>query len=106
VLQAVICHDLGQLPRPPGLHPYWYISGIIYPVASLHTRYHAACGVILTCLNFILSKLPGSLLGNIRVPITLKTVFTRLGIEDKFVVYPVWYNCHKVFQPGIEDLLP
>jgi hypothetical protein len=42
------------------------------------------------------------MLGTIRMPVTLKTVFSRLGIQDRFVVHPVCYNCHKVFQPGID----
>ncbi|KAJ6572665.1 hypothetical protein B0H10DRAFT_1964333 [Mycena sp. CBHHK59/15] len=86
------------------LHPNWCVRGVIYLVAFLHTRYHVtfrACGLILSCLNFVFSALPGDLLRTARMLLTLKTVFSRLGARDQFTVYPVCYQCHKVFHPGV-----
>ncbi|KAJ7907496.1 hypothetical protein B0H13DRAFT_2332311 [Mycena leptocephala] len=34
------------------------------------------------------------------MPLTLKTVFVRLGSRDRFTLHLVCYNCHKVFHPG------
>lgn len=86
------------------LHPAWYVRGIIYLVAFLHTRHHVtfrACALILSCLNYILTALPGNLLGAARMPLTLKTVFGRLGAADRFNIHPVCYQCHRVFAPGV-----
>jgi hypothetical protein len=84
------------------LHPQWYVRRIIYLVAILHTHHHVtfhACALILTTLNLIFSTLMGNLSGWIRMPITLKTVSSRLGIEDRFTVHPVCYACHRIFDP-------
>lgn len=35
------------------------------------------------------------------MPVTLKTVFARLGATDRFTVHPVCYRCHKIFSPGV-----
>jgi hypothetical protein len=35
------------------------------------------------------------------MPLTLKTLFARLGARDRFTVHPVCYQCHKVFHPGV-----
>jgi hypothetical protein len=85
------------------LHPNWCVRGVIYLVAFLHTRYHvtfSACALILACLNHLFAALPGNLLGNSPMPLTLKTLFARLGARDRFTVHPVCYNCHKIFLPG------
>jgi hypothetical protein len=46
------------------LHPQWHVRFVLLLVAFLHTRHHVsfkACGLILLCLNFIFSALPGIL---------------------------------------------
>lgn len=88
------------------VHPNWCVRGIIYLVAFLHTRHHVtfrACALILSCLNLVLGALPVKLLGNSRMPLTLKTLFAQLGARDRFTVHPVCYNCHKVFLPGTDS---
>ncbi|KAJ7039998.1 hypothetical protein C8F04DRAFT_948928, partial [Mycena alexandri] len=85
-------------------HPYWYVRGVLYLVALLHTRYHVtfeACRLILKCVSFIFAVLPGNLLANAPMPVTLTTVLARLKIKDRFTVYPVCYSCHKVFPPSL-----
>ncbi|KAJ6459894.1 hypothetical protein C8R45DRAFT_800584, partial [Mycena sanguinolenta] len=82
------------------LHPQWYVRATMYLVAFLHTQHHVtfrACAQILTALDSIFSALVSKLSGRMRMPTTLKTVFSRLGIEDRFVVYPVCYVCHRIF---------
>jgi hypothetical protein len=50
---------------------------------------------------FLFASLPGNLLGNSRIPLTLKTLFARLGARDRFTVHPMCYNCHKIFPPEV-----
>lgn len=72
-------------------------------VAFLHTRHqvsYAACGLILTCLNLIFVGLSGALVQP--MPVTLKTVFSRLGLkDDRFTQHIICYNCHRLFDRGI-----
>jgi hypothetical protein len=62
------------------LHPQWYVRGIIYLVAFLHVQFHVtfrACALLLSCINFIFTNLPGNLLST-RMPLTLETVFAKM----------------------------
>ncbi|KAJ7142858.1 hypothetical protein C8R44DRAFT_866138 [Mycena epipterygia] len=73
------------------LHPNWCVRVVIYLVAFLHTHYHVtfrACAIILSYLNLLFTSLPGNLLGNSRIPLTLKTVFARLGSHNRFTIHP------------------
>ncbi|KAJ7148859.1 hypothetical protein C8R46DRAFT_916637, partial [Mycena filopes] len=82
-------------------HPNWYVRAIIYMVALLHTRHRVtfyAARLILICLAFLLSSVLGV---NIVMPRTLKTAFARLDIRDQFVIHPVCYQCHHIFDPNI-----
>jgi hypothetical protein len=35
------------------------------------------------------------------IPLTLQTLFRRLGLKDKFSIHPVCYRCHRVYPPQI-----
>ncbi|KAF8202610.1 hypothetical protein K438DRAFT_1716353, partial [Mycena galopus ATCC 62051] len=86
------------------LHPKWYIRAVIYMTAYLHTKHRvtfAAAGLILVCLAFIFSVLAGDLIGAVKMPITLKSVFSKLDIKDNFVVHPTCFSCHTLFEPDI-----
>jgi hypothetical protein len=92
------------------IHERAYIRCLIILVAFLHTKHHTsfrACALILMALNFILTTLPGNLLGGDRMPGTLTTVFSRLQLRDRFKVHPICYLCHRIFS-GEEssDLCP
>lgn len=93
-------------PLSAQLHPHWFIRCILILVAFLHTRHQVsfrACGLILVCLNFIFLRLPGDLLlpGD-PMPVTLKTVFSRLGLQgDRFTQYILCYQCHRLFDRHI-----
>ncbi|KAJ6532812.1 hypothetical protein B0H10DRAFT_1972920 [Mycena sp. CBHHK59/15] len=85
------------------LHQHWYIRCVLILVAFLHTRHQVsfrACGLILTCLNFMFLKLPGDLLHPTDpMPVTLKTVFSRLGLQgDRFTSQILCYQCHRHFE--------
>lgn len=93
--------------NPPNeLHPQWHVRCIMLLVAFLHTRHHVsfkACGLILLCLNFILSALPGSLIGPQPMPTTLPTVFSRLGLKgDRFIEYIICPTCHRLFNRDLD----
>lgn len=88
------------------LHPRWYIRCVLLLVAFLHTRHQVsfrACGLILICLNFIFVGLPGDLVGPTKMPRTLKTVFSRLGLkDDRFTEHVVCYMCQRLFDRGVQ----
>ncbi|KAJ7914142.1 hypothetical protein B0H13DRAFT_1873220 [Mycena leptocephala] len=103
-------HTPSTILSPPSatnrdnIHPKWHLCAIMYMVAFLHTQHRvtfAASGVILLCLGFIFSSLSGNLTGGITVPHTLQTVFTRLEIKDRFIVHPICFRCHRVFETTI-----
>lgn len=86
------------------LHPQWYIRAIIYMVAILHTRHRVtfrASALILIGLGFIFSALAGDLIGAVAIPRTLTTIFARLDIKDGFVVHPICFRCHRVFDVDV-----
>ncbi|KAJ7736047.1 hypothetical protein DFH07DRAFT_967007 [Mycena maculata] len=86
------------------LHPTWYIRCLIYMVGYLHTRHRVtfrASALILACLGFIFSILAGNLVGPLAIPGTLTTVFARLDIKDSFVVHPLCFKCHHVFEADV-----
>jgi hypothetical protein len=84
-------------PLQERLHSQWHIRCVLLLVAFLHIRYqvsYRACGLILVCLNFIFVRQPGGL----EMPLTLKTVFSRLGMEeDRFTQHLLCYQCHRYF---------
>ncbi|KAJ7673009.1 hypothetical protein DFH06DRAFT_51334 [Mycena polygramma] len=93
-----------QLTARDHVHPSWFVRGIIYMVGFLHTRHRVtfrACGLILVCLAFIFSAVVGNFMAAGALPRTLTTVFGKLGIRDEFVVHPVCFNCHYIFDPSI-----
>ncbi|KAK6974625.1 hypothetical protein R3P38DRAFT_2583846, partial [Favolaschia claudopus] len=81
-------------------HPLPYIRCILVLVAYLHTKHHLsfrACALLLQALNFVFRTIPGKLLGNQEMPRTLVTVFSQLGLSDKFKIYPICYLCNRIF---------
>lgn len=93
-------------PDRARLHPHWYIRCVLLLVAFLHTRHQVsfhACGLILICLNFIFLNLPGALMDPEQaMPVTLKTVFSRLGLkDDRFTQHILCYQCHRIFARDI-----
>jgi hypothetical protein len=77
----------------------------MYMVAFLHTKHRVtfrAAALILICLSFIFSALVGDFTGAIATPRTLKTVFAKFNIKDNFVVHPVCFHCHFIFEPNTE----
>jgi hypothetical protein len=68
--QPVVSRDAAEFFEPASshneLHPQWHVRCVMLLVAFLHTRHHVsfkACGLIILCLNFIFSALPGRLIG-------------------------------------------
>ncbi|KAJ6540412.1 hypothetical protein B0H19DRAFT_1077821 [Mycena capillaripes] len=77
----------------------------MYLVAFLHTRHRVtfrATGVILICVGLIFPFLFGGLVGALAMPRTLKTVFARSEMKDRFTVNPVCFQCHVIFEPHIQ----
>ncbi|KAK7035079.1 hypothetical protein R3P38DRAFT_2518789 [Favolaschia claudopus] len=87
------------------LHPLWFIRGLLYLVGTLHTRHQvsfSACALILRCLKFVMEKLPST--NNqapLTMPTTLTTAFSNLEISDKFLIHPICFNCHRLFETNI-----
>ncbi|KAJ7710866.1 hypothetical protein B0H17DRAFT_5806 [Mycena rosella] len=51
-----------------------------------------------TCFIFALA---GNLVGAVAMPRTLKTIFARLNIKDRFVVRPICFKCHRIFEADV-----
>jgi hypothetical protein len=80
-------------------HQTWWARIIISLVAFLHTKHRLSfrgCALILFSLNAIFTTL-GLLPDNQTLPVTLNTVIHRLDLDDRFTIYPVCKNCHRVF---------
>ncbi|KAJ6534244.1 hypothetical protein B0H19DRAFT_1080731 [Mycena capillaripes] len=102
---APVVQDRRQITAREHLHPHWYIRCIMYLVAFLHTRHRVtfrAAGVILICVGLIFSFLFGGLIGALAMPRTLKTVFARFEMKDRFTVNPICFQCHVIFEPHIQ----
>ncbi|KAJ7891517.1 hypothetical protein B0H13DRAFT_1887148 [Mycena leptocephala] len=102
---APVVQDRRKITARDHLHPHWYIRCIMYLVAFLHTRHRVtfrAAGVILICVGLIFSFLFGGLVGALALPRTLKTVFARFEIKDRFAVNPICFQCHVIFEPDIQ----
>ncbi|KAK7059539.1 hypothetical protein R3P38DRAFT_2758959 [Favolaschia claudopus] len=86
-------------------HPLWYIRAAMYLVGILHTRHHvtfSACDLILRVFKFVFENAPSdSFRGASTMPKTLITVLSALDMTDKFVVHPICYNCHRMFDPNL-----
>ncbi|KAK6968886.1 hypothetical protein R3P38DRAFT_2473549, partial [Favolaschia claudopus] len=83
-------------------HPNWCVLCVYYLVAFLHTKHRTtfrACALILICLAFLLSSIAGNLVGDVKMPRTLTTIWSKLGIKDEFAVHPVCSGCHRIFSP-------
>ncbi|KAK7041187.1 hypothetical protein R3P38DRAFT_2768557 [Favolaschia claudopus] len=50
-----------------------------------------------SALNFVFTTIPGKLLGSQQMPRTLVTVFSQLGLTDKFKIFPICYLCNRIF---------
>ncbi|KAF8155137.1 hypothetical protein K438DRAFT_1862959, partial [Mycena galopus ATCC 62051] len=73
-------------------------------VGFLHTRHRvtfSASALILACLGFILGFAAGDLIGSVAMPFTLTTVFSKLLMKDNFIVHPVCFSCHQIFDADI-----
>ncbi|KAF8155118.1 hypothetical protein K438DRAFT_1862922 [Mycena galopus ATCC 62051] len=73
-------------------------------VGFLHTRHRvtfSACTLILACLAFILGFAAGDLIGSVAMPFTLTTIFSKLSMKDNFIVHPVCFSCHQIFDADI-----
>ncbi|KAJ6629617.1 hypothetical protein B0H10DRAFT_1292762 [Mycena sp. CBHHK59/15] len=102
---APVVQDRRKITARDHLHPHWYIRCIMYLVAFLHTRHRVtfrAAGVILICVGLIFSLLFGDLVGALAMPRTLKTVFARFEMKDRFVVNPICFQCHVIFESDIQ----
>ncbi|KAK7016513.1 hypothetical protein R3P38DRAFT_2636232 [Favolaschia claudopus] len=85
-------------------HPRWYIRCVMYLVAFLHTKHRVtfrAAALILVCAAFLFTCFVGNMVDPIKVPETLKTVFSRFEIKDNFVVNPTCFRCHYVLEPDV-----
>ncbi|KAL4259480.1 hypothetical protein AB1N83_007669 [Pleurotus pulmonarius] len=104
-----IQHAIQQpLPEPGilelyrSLHPTWFIRIFLTLVVFLHTHHHVsfrACGIILFCVHAIFrgaGLIPSE---DTSMPITLKTTFSRLKMDDRFHVWPLCSKCHRLFPP-------
>ncbi|KAF8840023.1 hypothetical protein BDN67DRAFT_693413 [Paxillus ammoniavirescens] len=81
------------------VHAEWFGRVIILLVAILHSKHHVsfrACALILYCISAILVTL-GVLHPTQPLPLTLNTVIHRLDLHDRFTVYPVCGQCHRIF---------
>lgn len=85
------------------LHERWHVRCVLLLVALLHTQYRVsfrACGLILAGLNHIFTAL--HLIGSEKMPVTLPTVFARLGLkDDRFTLYLACYQCHQLFDRNL-----
>ncbi|KAJ7887463.1 hypothetical protein B0H13DRAFT_2342359 [Mycena leptocephala] len=100
-----VVQDRQKITARDHLHPQWYIRCIMYLVAFLHTKHcitFRAAGVILICVGLIFSLLFGGLVGALAMPRTLKTVFARFEMKDRFVVNPICFQCHVIFESDIQ----
>lgn len=96
-------------PRRPALqiyegsHSLWFVKLVLAFVALLHTRHNVsfrACNLLLFCLHNIFIGL-GLLPLRDSMPLSLTTVFKRLDLGDRFVIYPTCASCHRIFQINI-----
>ncbi|KAI0790156.1 hypothetical protein BC629DRAFT_1593292 [Irpex lacteus] len=73
----------------------WFWNVILLLSAWLHIRHfttHAAIGLMLHILKSIFVAL-GLLQPNTAVPVTLRTAFKRLDLEDQFTILPMCPDC-------------
>ncbi|CAK5262381.1 unnamed protein product [Mycena citricolor] len=80
--------------------PLSLIRCMLILCAWLHCQHHVsfqAIWVLLWAIGFVFSVLPGNILGDAVLPKTLKTVFARLDILDRFKIYPICPFCHSIF---------
>ncbi|KIJ57661.1 hypothetical protein HYDPIDRAFT_34901 [Hydnomerulius pinastri MD-312] len=95
-----------EYPAPPDpsqvyqdAHPEWFGRIILVLVAILHAKHHVsfrACALVLFCAGLILTTL-GFLDPATPLPVTLNTVIHRLDLHDRFTIYPICANCHRIF---------
>ncbi|KAK6992345.1 hypothetical protein R3P38DRAFT_2802819 [Favolaschia claudopus] len=69
-------------------------SGCLLPHANIT---FPSCALLLQALNFVFTTIPGKLLGSQQMPRTLVTVFSQLGLTDKFKIFPICYLCDRIF---------
>lgn len=89
---AVTSHAHTTVAHASGV---WFWNIILLLSAWLHTRHfttHAAIGLMLNILRRIFIAL-GALNPNADVPVTLRTAFKRLNLDDNFAIIPVCPNC-------------
>ncbi len=82
-------------------HKYWFWQLVLLLVSWLHLFYHlshAACMLILKTLQIIFIGV-GILKHEDDVPISLRTVFRRLGLVDEFEVHAMCETCRWVYPP-------
>ena len=80
-------------------HDKWFVRATLLMVGFLHTKHHVsfrACGILLWCLASIFILL-GHLESHDRMPITLGTAFSHLGLTDRFKLLLVCPKCREVF---------
>ncbi|KAJ7878464.1 hypothetical protein B0H13DRAFT_1892629 [Mycena leptocephala] len=102
---SVLSHEQQNVLLPRAKHhPLWYIRAVMYLVGILHTRHHvsfSACGLILRCFHFLFDHAPSKSLLGPPMAQTLTTVLLNLELTDGFLVYPICYQCHRVFDANI-----
>ncbi|CAK5272444.1 unnamed protein product, partial [Mycena citricolor] len=85
---------------PPAFDPHSLIQCILILCAWFHTQHHVsfrAISMLLWAITFVLTVVPGNVLGEESLPMTLKTVFARLNIHDQFKIHPICPCCHSIF---------
>lgn len=73
-------------------------------VGFLQTRHRvtfSACALILACLGLIFGFVSGDLIWSAAMPFTLTTIFLKLSMKDNFIVHPICFSCHQVFDTDI-----
>ncbi|KAJ7747444.1 hypothetical protein DFH07DRAFT_747766 [Mycena maculata] len=79
--------------------PYWFWQIILFMTAWLHLHFHSshrACDLILKVLSKIFITL-GLIKVEDKVPVTLKTTFKRLGLNEDFEIRAVCPQCRRTF---------
>ncbi|KAK7034258.1 hypothetical protein R3P38DRAFT_2772351 [Favolaschia claudopus] len=78
--------------------PYWFWQIILFTTAWLHLHFHLphrGCALLLKILRLIFVTL--GLMQADHIPMTLKTTFKKLGVEESFAIRAICPNCRRAY---------